>query len=136
GLAALPDDCDVVAVHDGARPLSSARLWRDAIAAVTAGGGGAGPALPGTDTIKGLGKGRPRPLDRAAPGGVQTPPVVPARRLRRAHSGARHATDDAAVVEADGGTVVAVAGEPSNLKIPAPADLVLAAALLDEQVPS
>ena len=54
---------------------------------------------------------------------VQTPQAfaagIAARRARRR----RDATDDAALVEAIGGTVVVVPGDPRNLKITGPADL-------------
>ena len=63
---------------------------------------------------------------------VQTPQAfradVAARRARRSGG---DATDDAALVEAVGGTVVVVPGDPRNLKITGPADLMIAAALPD-----
>ena len=51
--------------------------------------------------------------------------------LRAAHASGADATDDAALVEALGGSVVVVPGDPRNLKITGPADLVIAAALLE-----
>ena len=52
--------------------------------------------------------------------------------LRAAHASDTDATDDAALVEAAGGTVVVVAGDPRNLKVTTVADLALANALLEE----
>jgi 2-C-methyl-D-erythritol 2,4-cyclodiphosphate synthase len=54
---------------------------------------------------------------------VQTPQAFRADVLRRAHAGAATATDDAGLVEADGGRVVVVVGEEHNRKITDPNDL-------------
>ena len=62
---------------------------------------------------------------------VQTPQAFRAAMLRAAHAGAAVETDDAALVEAHGGTVVIVPGETRNLKITVAGDLELAQALLD-----
>ena len=62
---------------------------------------------------------------------VQTPQGFRVSVLRAAHLGDdEDATDDAALVERHGGSVVFVPGEPSNVKVTFPADLALAAALL------
>jgi 2-C-methyl-D-erythritol 4-phosphate cytidylyltransferase len=53
--------------------------------------------------------------------------------LRAAHAGAPDASDDATLVEAAGGKVVVVPGEPENRKITTPVDLRIADALLAEQ---
>jgi 2-C-methyl-D-erythritol 4-phosphate cytidylyltransferase len=129
GLAAVPETADVIVVHDAARPLASAVLFHDVIAAVTSGGaGGAIPGLPVSDTIKVVETvdGAPRvsaTLDRAALVAVQTPQAFAADLLRRAHATGTEATDDAALVEALGATVRVVPGDPRNLKITTPADL-------------
>jgi 2-C-methyl-D-erythritol 4-phosphate cytidylyltransferase len=54
---------------------------------------------------------------------VQTPQAFRAGALRDAHASALDATDDASLVEAAGGTVVVVEGDPANLKITTPVDL-------------
>jgi len=69
-------------------------------------------------------------LDRAELVAVQTPQAFRADVLRAAHTGGPDATDDAALVEATGGTVVVVPGESTNLKITEPHDLVVLDALL------
>lgn len=131
GLAALPADCDVVVVHDGARPLASPALYAAVIEAVRGGADGAIPGLPVTDTIKevrdGAVVGTP---DRANLVAVQTPQAFRTDQLRRAHAGGGSATDDAALVERAGGRVVVVPGEADNLKITQPADLAAAEAAL------
>ena len=62
-------------------------------------------------------------LDRTTLVAVQTPQAFAADALRAAHEGAPEATDDAALVEARGGRVVVVPGEPSNRKLTTAADL-------------
>src|SRR5688572_11523196 len=53
GLAAVPPDCDVVVVHDAARPLASPALWARVMARLDdVGVDGVVPALPVTDTMK------------------------------------------------------------------------------------
>jgi 2-C-methyl-D-erythritol 4-phosphate cytidylyltransferase len=69
-------------------------------------------------------------VDRVGLVTVQTPQAFDAATLRAAHASGGDATDDAALVEAIGGTVVVVPGDPRNLKVTGPADLMIAAALL------
>jgi 2-C-methyl-D-erythritol 4-phosphate cytidylyltransferase len=69
-------------------------------------------------------------LDRAGLRAVQTPQAFSAAVLRRAHEGGADATDDAALVEALGATVVVVDGDAANLKITSPDDLARAEAIL------
>ena len=128
GLAAVPDDCDIVVVHDGARPLASAALFESVIEAVLAGADAAIPGIAVTDTIKRVEDGRVvGTLDRDDLVAVQTPQAFRADMLRRAHEGDPQATDDAALVEDVGGIVVIVPGDPGNLKITTPRDLSVAA---------
>lgn len=143
GLAAVPGDAEVVLVHDAARPFASDRLFADVVAAVRAGADGAVPGLPLVDTVKsievvpspsiGLGAGVPAVVpkvtgtpDRATLVSVQTPQAFRADVLRRAYTSELDATDDAALVEAVGGTVVVVPGDADNRKITLPEDLVWA----------
>jgi 2-C-methyl-D-erythritol 4-phosphate cytidylyltransferase len=131
GLAAVPAAARVIAVHDAARPLAGPAIWGRAIEAVRHGADGAVPVVSVTDTIKSVGTdGALVTLDRAGLVAVQTPQAFAAHALRRAHRNGDDATDDAALVEADGGTVVLVPGHPHNLKVTHPADLLVVAALL------
>ncbi len=131
GLAVLPDDCDVVAVHDGARPLATTELYVAAVAAVRSGADGAIPAVGVTDTIKRVDATVVvETLDRSSLVAVQTPQVFRLDALRRAHADATDATDDAALIEAAGGTVVVVPGDPDNTKITRPSDLAIVEAIL------
>lgn len=125
GLAAVDPAAGIICVHDAARPLASAELYAAVIAAVRAGADGAVPAVPVTDTIKvtdQTGRVVETP-DRARLVAVQTPQAFRADVLRRAHAAGGEGTDDAALVEALGATVVIVPGEVTNAKITEPADL-------------
>jgi 2-C-methyl-D-erythritol 4-phosphate cytidylyltransferase len=133
GLAAVPASAEVICVHDAARPLASADIYRRVIDAVLDGADAAIPAVAVTDTIKvldwsvdpatdGWGCVIDTP-DRARLVAVQTPQAFRAERLRSAHRSGSDATDDAALVEAAGGTVVVVRGDTLNCKITEPDDL-------------
>ena len=131
GLEAVPPGADVIAVHDAARPLAPLKLWEAVIAAVRAGADAAIPAAPVTDTVKQVESGGHLvTLDRSLLVAVQTPQAFRAELIRAVHRSGGEATDDAALVEAAGGRVELVPGPAHNLKITAPDDLLVAAALL------
>ncbi|NCY15724.1 MAG: 2-C-methyl-D-erythritol 4-phosphate cytidylyltransferase [Actinobacteria bacterium] len=135
-LAVIDEEAAVILVHDAARPLASAALHEAVVAAVHAGADAAIPAVAVIDTIKKVRidtDGTPvvaATLDRGELMAVQTPQAFRAEVLHRAHVGATDATDDAALVEADGGRVVLVPGETTNIKITGPEDLAVASVLL------
>jgi len=132
GLVAVPDDVDIVLVHDAARPLASRALFDRVTEAVAAGADGAVPALAVADTVKRVvGNRVVETVSREGLVGVQTPQAFRAPALRAAHRDGGVDTDDAALVEAGGGVVVVVEGERSNLKLTVPGDLDVARALLD-----
>ncbi len=127
GLAMVPPEATIICVHDAARPLASAELYRRAIAAVHDGADAAIPAIAVADTIKVVADGVVVSTpDRASLVAVQTPQAFRAGVLRGAHATGGDATDDAALVEALGGLVVVVDGEVANRKITVPDDLVWA----------
>jgi 2-C-methyl-D-erythritol 4-phosphate cytidylyltransferase/2-C-methyl-D-erythritol 2,4-cyclodiphosphate synthase len=125
GLAHVPSDATIVCVHDAARPFADAGVFRRVIDAVAAGADAAIPGIAVVDTIKQVDtEGRVvHTPPRSELTAVQTPQAFRARVLRAAHATAGDATDDAALVEAHGGTVVVVAGHPDNRKITEPDDL-------------
>jgi len=123
GLAAVPDDAAVILVHDAARPVPVPGVWQRVRAAIEAGADAAVPAVPVSDTLRDLAGGT---VDRSRLVAVQTPQAFRARALRAAHAGAPDGTDDASLVEAAGGRVVVVDGDPANIKITTPVDLSLA----------
>lgn len=123
GLAAVPPSAEVVLVHDAARPVPVAAVWDRVVDAVRAGADAVVPVVPVTDTLRWRDGGT---IDRQQVVAVQTPQGFRASALRRAHEGEPEGTDDASLVEAAGGRVVLVEGDPTNLKITAPVDLALA----------
>ena len=138
GLAAIAERAegdDVVLVHDAARPLASPRLARRVVDAVCAGVDGAVPGVAVADTLKrvdadGLVLGT---VDRNSVVAVQTPQAFRVGVLRRVHVGDPEATDDAALVEAAGGRVVVVDGEPANRKITIADDLAVVAGVVNPE---
>src|SRR5207253_1205874 len=88
GLAAVPDDVEVIVVHDAARPLASAALFDAVIDAVRGGADGAVPGISVVDTVKRVKDGRVvETLDRTTLVAVQTPQAFRAAALRAAHAG-------------------------------------------------
>jgi 2-C-methyl-D-erythritol 4-phosphate cytidylyltransferase len=131
GLGAVPPEAAVIVVHDAARPLARLELWHSVIEAVAAGADAAIPGTPVTDTVKMVGpNGHLSTLDRSRLVAVQTPQAFRAEALRSAHARGDESTDDAALVEAAGGTVVLVDGPADNIKVTTPSDLVAAEALM------
>lgn len=141
GLAALPEEAQVVVITDAAHPLASPVLYDRVIAAVRAGADGALPGLPLADAIKRL-----EPIENAGPGSLlgragattaaggnvsaQMPMAFDLAALRRAHDRISDAVEDSAMVTADGGQVVVVPGEPTNVHVTTPTELAVAEALL------
>ena len=134
-LAAAPE-ATIAVVHDAARPLVTPELVRRCLEALENGVDGAIAAAPVTDTVKEADAGGRvvRTLDRSILWSIQTPQVFRAETLRRAldvpAEALAAATDDAALVEAAGGSVVVVDAPPENIKVTTPLDLRLAEALL------
>jgi len=139
GLAAVPAEADVVLVHDAARPLARPALFEAVLTAVAEEGvDGAVPGLAVRDTIKQVDAEQmiTSTLDRSSLVAVQTPQGFRAVALRRAHAaGGSEATDDAMLVEAIGGRVRVVPGDPDNLMITTPDDLATAERLLAQLGP-
>lgn len=137
GLAVLPDDCELVAVHDAARPLvrgeDAARVIE-----VAAREGAAILAAPVQDTVKRVVAGRiAETPPRAECWAAQTPQVFRVDWLREAHAKALaegiRGTDDAELVERLGIDVHVVEGASDNLKLTHPRDLALAERWLAER---
>lgn len=125
GLAAVPANATIICVHDAARPFANEDDFARVIGAVSDGADGAVPAIPVADTIKMVDD--TGQVTRTPPRGslraVQTPQAFRAEVLRRAHATRGEGTDDASLVEAEGGRVVVVDGETLNRKITTRDDL-------------
>ncbi len=133
GLAAV-GDAELVAVHDGVRPLASADLLRRCVA-VAREHGSAVPVVRPVDSFRTVGAGGVSSVvDRSLLRAVQTPQVFRADWLRAAYAQPYDEafTDDASVVEASGCGITLCEGERSNIKITVPEDLAVARALLSE----
>lgn len=141
GLDALPQDIDLVAVHDAARPLVSPRLI-NACLETAAKNGAALAAIPAKDTIKRADAAKTviETVDRNALWLAQTPQAARPELLSRAFEKAKQdgfiGTDEASLLEHSGITVSIVEGEETNIKITRPDDLKLALALLMPNTPS
>jgi len=128
GLLALPEDCEVVAIHDAARPfvtedvidatLDSAREWGSGVI-----------CTPVVDTVKQITPdGAVTSLDRSALRAVQTPQSFAYRKILVAHERAQSenlpVTDDAMLFEHYYGNVrlVRAPGAEANRKLTTKAD--------------
>jgi 2-C-methyl-D-erythritol 4-phosphate cytidylyltransferase len=135
-LRAAGEDDDVVLVHDAARPLVTPQIVQDCLDALARHDCDAAiAAAPVTDTIKESdGVEVVRTLHRANLWAVQTPQAFDRRALERAlardDAELAAATDDASLVERDGGTVRVVPAPRDNLKVTTALDLRLAELLL------
>lgn len=135
GLKSLKADRGIVMIHDGVRPFVRAALIERCLTGVKA-TGACIPAIPATDTLKQVDATGvivstvARQTIRLA----QTPQTFSIDLIRRAHHHAAlenvAVTDDASVAEHFGASVMAVPGDPDNIKITTPHDLIVAQAIL------
>jgi 2-C-methyl-D-erythritol 4-phosphate cytidylyltransferase len=130
GLAEIPDDCDLVLVHDGVRPGITPELVARVVEAALRHGASV-PVLPVKETVKEVNdSGRViRTIERKPLRMVQTPQGFRREVLKQAYTwagqnGNPDFTDDAALVEASGQAVGVVAGEEENVKVTVPGDLI------------
>ena len=131
-LAEVPEDALVVLVHDAARPLLTDDVLERVLAPLSEGWDGVVPGLPIVDTVKTVsGDAVTGTLSREQLIAVQTPQVFLAAKLREAYAGdLSGATDCSSLVEARGGRITWVEGDPRLLKVTTKADLELVAAWL------
>lgn len=134
GLLELSPGIGFVAVHDAARPLASPDLVRQVCQAAVE----SGAAVPGlhvgdtavmvdaVDMIE-------APVDRGALRTIQTPQVARRDWLVESLNAGADGTDESSLLRAAGFPVRVVPGEPTNLKITWPADLLLAEAILAQR---
>jgi 2-C-methyl-D-erythritol 4-phosphate cytidylyltransferase len=138
GLSAAEEaGAEVVLVHDGARPLMRPETALGAVSMLHGHEEAAGVVVghPSVDTVKLVERGRVvQTPDRAMIWVIQTPQVFRLSSLVAAHDAARAdgfvGTDDAALVERTGGTVMVFEGPRDNIKITVPEDHAFAEAIL------
>ncbi len=133
-LDAVPEEHDIVLVHDAARALTPPELLTAVIEAVAGGRDAVIPVLPVPDTIKAVddsGATVTRTVDRSILRRVQTPQGFRRALLVKAYAAAteQDTTDDAGLVERLGLPVTAIPGHPEAFKVTTPFDLLLAEAL-------
>jgi 2-C-methyl-D-erythritol 4-phosphate cytidylyltransferase len=130
-LAEVAEEAAVIVVHDAARPLLQDDVVERVLGPLGEGWDGAVPALRLADTVKRVrGDEVVETLDRSELRAVQTPQAFVAPVLRDAYSAAAEAGDCASLVEARGGRVKVVLGDPRLIKVTEAVDLERVAALL------
>jgi len=135
GVACVSKKANLIAVHDGARPLISPKIITDTVLKAHS-KGAAAPAVSVKDTVKIAKKGAvvstPQRENLFA---VQTPQIFDADLLRAAlyNAAEKHlpVTDDCSCVEVMGTRVFLTAGEEKNLKVTTPLDLKIAKLLME-----
>jgi len=133
GFAALAPDVEIVAIHDGARPLATPALFDACVSAAVA-HGAAIAAAPVTDTLKRVAAGKiTETVPREHLWAAQTPQAFQVDLLKQAFDFATReqieVTDEASILEAMGVPVAIVPSTSANLKITHKDDLWLAEAL-------
>jgi 2-C-methyl-D-erythritol 4-phosphate cytidylyltransferase len=135
GLQSLPEECDLVVVHDGARPLVTPQILTEAIKEAQLSKASV-VAVPVKDTIKQVNREGfvEKTLNRAELVSVQTPQVFKKEIILKAYEEAFkkgiYGTDDASLVELWGIKVKVVMGSYENIKITTPEDIELALSLI------
>jgi 2-C-methyl-D-erythritol 4-phosphate cytidylyltransferase/2-C-methyl-D-erythritol 2,4-cyclodiphosphate synthase len=134
-LAAVPEDAEIILVHDAVRPFVSEELLERCVDLARE-HGAVVPVVPVRDTVKQWDRGERtlRTRDRSELMLAQTPQGFRAGilrdALRKAREEGRQGTDDASLVEGAGYSVIPVPGEEANIKITIPEDLRMAEGLL------
>lgn len=132
GIEALSEGVDLIAIHDGVRPLVTEEMILRAVECA-AKHGSAIPVVEIVDSIRAVEGDTSHIVPRATLRAVQTPQIFAAPTIRAAYDTAfcESFTDDASVVEALGESITLCQGERSNIKITTPEDLAVAEALLE-----
>jgi 2-C-methyl-D-erythritol 4-phosphate cytidylyltransferase/2-C-methyl-D-erythritol 2,4-cyclodiphosphate synthase len=129
---------DIILVHDAARPGLTPAIVARLAAALADGADGAAPALAVADSLRkvdaiGAVIGE---VERDGVMRVQTPQAFRAEALRAAYAnaGERTFSDDLAVVRANGGRCVLIAGDPRLMKLTYPEDFPMLERMLSERI--
>jgi len=139
GLRAVSPDSEIIAIHDGARPLVSTEMIEASVGAARE-SGAAVAAMPVTDTIKTSQDRRTveSTLDRAGLYSAQTPQTFRREIIEaaydRAYADGFYGTDDACLVERMGLPVALVPGSHENIKVTTPTDLLIAEAIMNRRI--
>lgn len=122
---------DFVFVHDGVRPLVSEETLNRCVAALE-NHDAVIPVVEVKESLRRMEGTGSKAVNRAEYRIVQTPQCFEKTVLKQAYQQKYHAgiTDDASLVEQSGVQVFCVEGNPENIKITTPVDLILAETLL------
>lgn len=133
GLKLVPENV-LVAIHDAARPLVSKETIQRCFE-MAARKGNAVPVVPFTESVREVSGVSSKVVSRSKLRIVQTPQVFSSTQIKKAYQQnfSEEFTDDATVLEKAGFQINLVEGNPENLKITIPADLLLASKLLLER---
>ena len=138
GLQQVPQDTDIVLIHDGVRPFVTEEILERSIAAAKE-TGGCVAGVPAKDTIKvcdaeGFAIATP---DRSTLRQIQTPQTFRRKEILAAYEKAKAdgflGTDDASVAEHSGFPERVIMGSYRNIKITTKEDLLIGAAFLKEE---
>lgn len=134
GIEALKEDVELIAVHDGVRPLCSKELVERCVGEAMR-YMSAIPVIPVNDSFRRVSDSDSEIVDRSTLRAVQTPQIFDAPTLKRAYRCEYSAafTDDASVVEAWGERVHLCEGERRNIKITTREDMAFAQLLIDSE---
>jgi 2-C-methyl-D-erythritol 4-phosphate cytidylyltransferase len=127
-------ECDLIAIHDGVRPLVSHETLKRCFDTADE-KGSAIPVLPANESIREGTMNNSRPVERSRLYLVQTPQVFKSEIIRNAYNQpwSPEFTDDASVVEKYGVQVQMVLGNRENIKITYPVDLEVASLFLKKK---
>ncbi len=135
GVSAVRHGAELIAIHDGARPLVSQEVIERAVYAGQK-YRSAVPAIASTDTLKSVDESGfiCGTVDRATTYRVQTPQVFDADLIKgaltKAANQALPLTDDCSAMDMMGVKTYIVEGDPDNIKITTPNDLIAAEAII------
>ena len=138
GLREVRPDAQLIAIHDGARPLVTQSILEKTVLRASS-AGAAAPVIPITDTVKRAEKDViVGTVERSELFAIQTPQIFEAGLIKaaveKAIADGEVLTDDCACVERLGMKVAVTEGSKENIKITTPFDLLLGTAILESRV--
>ena len=138
GLAALPEDAEIVLIHDGARAFVTEDVISRALESAAKHGSGIA-SIAVHDTVKRIGEQNRilETVDRGSLRAMQTPQAFRVDSIRKAHTIAQRdgflGTDDASLLEHVGMPVYVTEGSLRNIKLTTAFDMLLAKAVLEDE---
>jgi 2-C-methyl-D-erythritol 4-phosphate cytidylyltransferase len=130
GLSKVPEE-SIIAIHDGVRPLVSKKLI-DTLIAASKKGIGIVPIIPVKDSLRKVDGHKSKAMSRNSLYKVQTPQCFFASTIINAYNQnfSLFFTDDASVLESNGGKIDTIKGEERNIKLTTQEDLKIAEAFM------